>query len=271
MPLQEPNKNMLNTQDRFQERIVCYIDLLGFGSAISKVSRNKDELTRILNLLKECQDKIKLQQSRNLEFQFLSDSIFFATKNIDAHSITSAVSCCQDISMFFAMNGFMVRGGMASGLCHISSSIILGEPVVKAVKIEEKISEFPRIVVARSTMDIIRKSIISDAITPNILRGVDGPFWIDPFKPLFDFAEKFDKDWKGKSISISEKEVAYKNRNDCISKINQITKFVETNIQEFQEDRKVFANYRWMYDYLTVNTSRLSAIVGNEIEMPKFI
>lgn len=252
--------------DLFEERSVCYIDLLGFSGAVLSRSKSSGQINELADLLMDAEKLVKKYEESELTFQSLSDSIFISTKNSSINNLHNLINCCQDLFVFFALRGFLARGGIASGPCLISNSIVLGEPVVRAVKLEEQVADFPRVVLSRNTMDILIAGGSESFIEEHIVRGDDGPFWIDPFVLLFQLADKTDAAWK--EATGSRKERLFSSRERRISQVNSITDFISENLYTLQENRRSYSFYKWIFDYYREKLQILAAKVGSDIRNP---
>ena len=252
----------------FTERTICYMDLLGFSDAVVLKSKDGSKINELALLLRDAEKLVGTYEGAELTFQSLSDSIFISTTNESIDNIRSLITCCQDIFTFFLTRGFLARGGVASGWCLVSSSIVLGEPVVRAVKLEQQVAEFPRIVVGKSTIDLLRSEDSGNFIAENIVRGVDGPFWIDPFVPMFDFIRQTDLSWK--NCEEVDRAKLQAERLKLIEEANLIARFISENLYSMQENKRVFSFHYWMYVKYRESANKLLSSVGSDLVVPDF-
>ena len=218
--------------------------------------------------MREAEQLVRTYDGAELTFQSLSDSIFISTTNDSMDNIHSLITCCQDIFTFFLVKGFLARGGIASGLCLVSNSIVLGEPVVRAVKLEQQVAEFPRIVVGKSTVDLLKKGGSSEFVLKNIVRSADGPFWVDPFVLMFDFIRQADSRWK--TCEDAERGLLFEQRSKLIDEANLISRFISDNLYSMQENKRVFSFHYWMYSKYKESVSELLSSVGSDLLVPEF-
>lgn len=256
------------TSPAFEERAICYIDLLGFSNAVLSGAKNQERIDQLARLLLEAEILVKGYEEAELTFQSLSDSIFISTTSDSAENVKNLVTCCQDLFTFFLEKGFLARGGIASGPCMISNSIVLGEPVVRAVKLEEQVADYPRIVISKRTLDILKRAESSDFVETNLIRGEDGPYWINPFVPLFDFALQSDELCKQKKQSATDADFEYRRR--FIDEINQITEFISESLYSLQESRRAFSFYFWIFKFYRSRLTVVSEKIGSDIHLPEF-
>ena len=258
------NPSAAPSGDGFVDRTVCYIDLLGFSNAVILKSKSGVEIQELAALLLEVEELVVGYQNASLTFQTLSDSIFISAKNDSIHNITTLIHCCQDLYRFFLIRGFLVRGGVSSGQCMLSQRIVLGEPVVRAVKLESQVAEFPRIVLGRRTVDVLHGGGVSDFVKKNVVRSDDGPYWIDPFVNFLDLLVQSDTAWKqgSKSQRVSQR------RSDFIKQANSISDFLMSNMYELQEDRKSFSYYYWLFKEYRKRLQEVQSHVGSDLKVP---
>lgn len=252
----------------FVDRTVCYMDLLGFSDAVILKSKDRSKINELADLLIKTEEIVKGYEGADLTFQSLSDSIFISTKNDSVENVHTLITCCQDLFIFFIKMGFLARGGMASGPCLISHSIVLGEPVVRAVKLEEQVAEFPRIVVGRSTIDLLRKNGLDSFVERHVVRGTDGPYWIDPFAAHFDLLLQADESWK--TCSEEDKQSTFDLRRALIDDANTISEFISENLYSMQENKRVFSFHYWIYSRYKETVGSVRASIGSDLVVPDF-
>lgn len=248
----------------FHERTVCYIDLLGFSSAVLGSGRGNEE---IANVLIEAEELVQTYNSAELTFQSLSNSIFISTINSDIKNALNLVSCSQELFTFFLTKGFLPRGAIDTGNCLVSNSIILGEPVVRAVKLEENVSNYPRIILSKRSVELLLDAGQGAFIDENVIQGEDGPFWINPFVQLIDFTLQADSAWKSSDL---DREEAFNQRGKFLEEINSISEFISSSLFESQENRRVFEFYFWLYHFFNKSFKGLANDIGNDVKLPRF-
>ena len=142
-----------------EERLLAYIDILGFSSAILNGSEDvKNNATFLIQKLyhfdqnRECliqnqsiQDG-SVYQRMSLEITAVSDSIIISTpypKTYDHLTFVLTKLCRYTAKMQAEILeiGFLSRGGITSGKLLHQSSLIVGEAICKAVDLEKDIGK----------------------------------------------------------------------------------------------------------------------------------
>ena len=259
-------------QASFVNRTVCYMDLMGFGNYVVSNASKAGEMDRVATLLLEVKNYVKGYKQAGLEFQTLSDSIFIATRDESSDGLQTLITCCQDLFIMFLLGGFLSRGGVSTGPCLITNEIILGEPVVRAVRLEESVAEYPRVILASRTVALLRRCADPEFFKSRISRRFDGPYFINPFSSLIDIIEQCHEDWalaRDRRDSQTAGELLIQ-RDANLKKVHEISKFISRCLEELQEDKKQFGYYYWFFQFYTEQLSRIKTKIGTEVNLPEF-
>lgn len=134
-------------------RLVAYIDILGFSSAILNGSEDvKNGATFLIQKLYHFDQKreylIENQsiQDMSLEITSVSDSIIISTPRPKAneHLVFTLIKLCGYTAKMQAElleSGFLSRGGITSGKLIHQSSLVVGEAICKAVNLEKNVAK----------------------------------------------------------------------------------------------------------------------------------
>lgn len=144
----------------YEDRLVVFLDILGFKSEIKKSRKDKNKFTKIYNFLTKysgkshaaevfkgmhsyeknlTEDEIlnNLRKDYPYSFTQCSDSFVFSTKTCDTHSCNYMLLIIgQFIEDAFRM-GFLIRGGLARGyMIHEENGPMFGPAFNKAYDLE---------------------------------------------------------------------------------------------------------------------------------------
>jgi hypothetical protein len=114
--------------------IVVYLDILGFSS-LMHINGPADTIAKLLDVWKQMKD-------------FYSDSVFisYILKKKKEDTLNN---CFEDLEViydiYFKMD-FFLRGGISCGIINYTNNLIVGEPVVSAVKYESELNPGPIII-----------------------------------------------------------------------------------------------------------------------------
>ncbi len=263
----------MNGQIELKDRTVCYLDLMGFSAAVTDRTKVEDEnLVELAEMLTEI--KRRLDESygdARLEFQSLSDSIFICTKDNSRSSLTALLSASQEIYLYFLLNGFLTRGGISSGKCYITPAIVLGEPVVRAVKLEQTVADTPRIVLSSKTVDLLRRTLDARFFSDNIWRGKDGPYWVFPFFPVISAVIEASRTYNRIKDKTSDRAREYSKRLEVhLAELNKVSDIVTNSLDRIQEDRRVFIMYDWLFSVYSEAIAPARKAVGERLSLPEY-
>ena len=145
------------------EKIIAYIDLLGFNYALN----NDDKFETLLDLLKSFsllkgnyfEKELEGGSDENKRFEIrpsvtaFSDSLIISfplNRILPPNGIISEIrQLISKIALKALDNGFLIRGGISSGRLYHQDGIILGRPFVCAYELEKE-AKMPRVVISKS-------------------------------------------------------------------------------------------------------------------------
>lgn len=176
-----------------QERVVAFMDILGFRSHIEDMKNNIHKYHLIKQVFTE--NNIILKPVDNPHFRLdtalFSDSIVISCPAIegDINSEIMVLALSQYLSAKLLRDGILVRGGIAKGWCHHEENNVFGEGLIKAYDLESKIACYPRILIADDIIIKLRK--YKDLNTNLIKTDIDGKYFVDTVRvcitnPPFD-------------------------------------------------------------------------------------
>lgn len=257
------------------ERFVCYIDLLGFSDYVKSIADNDAELEKTAKFLQDLQTRF-IESYPSLNATSLSDSIFIYTNDSTDESCSSLLLSCLDISDFLFKSGYLPRGGISFGPCAVNGTIAVGEPIVRAVRLENSVAIYPRIVFGRNFVQRLQKHSDNELIEASKRRADDGPFFLATFS---NRAQKLAaanlrlRDLEKIEIKVQpqDEEIAATKRdiNLHLKEINGISRLISAGLDTHQEDSKVYKNYAWMKLEFERSFQPLEKTFGDRLIMPK--
>lgn len=147
----------------FEERVVAFIDVLGFTAAVIDAESNPDtlekftELTQLLNdSVNDLDEPLENTIPKELipKHISISDSIIIsAPMKSDEHAwydgFSIVVMRCIQLTHIFLKHGYLLRGGISVGKAYHSDKNIYGTAYNEAYKLETKALD-PRIVFCKT-------------------------------------------------------------------------------------------------------------------------
>lgn len=144
--------------------IVAYIDLLGVSNKIKSddqlLAMNK--LHNLYSFSVGTIKKIQIEENKDIQFKIFSDNIIIAKKlstevmqrKRDIRSLLMCAGHFQELSASSSV-GWLLRGGISIGQLFIDDVMVWGEALLKSYYLEDKIANYPRIIVDMKVVDEI--------------------------------------------------------------------------------------------------------------------
>jgi len=222
----------------YEERLTCFIDLLGFKSAIEQSLKQDEVREALYNAIHELKSEKLLDQvygdipfflldkegtvkpSRNvvkgdLKEQFsdaypititqFSDSFVFSCPADNHASCSMILKCVYLVHLIYYCNlGMMVRGGISIGkLVHEEAGALFGPAMNEAYALESKSAIYPRVVISPEASDHLASILDGHPILKPIKKSFDGHSVFDLISifscPLKDF-DRHEVDARLKAI-----------------------------------------------------------------------
>jgi hypothetical protein len=194
---------------KYEDRLVCFVDILGFKSAIDQsVSRDdvRDALHRIIHDLKSSEllnfvygqipvfmldEKNTMRRARDLSNSDLmgalskswpvtitqfSDSFVLSCPAHNVASCRLLLKCIYFIHLMYYSNlGMMMRGAIDLGeLIHEEGGALFGPAMNSAYSLESKLAIYPRVIVSPKAYAHLKAKLIGDSILDPLKRAFDG-------------------------------------------------------------------------------------------------
>lgn len=165
---------------------VAYLDILG---ASKYMQDDNEQFLRDLNTLYEdtMQDIMltNILSKKNLVIKIFSDNILIAVKttkqDIDRQSkLVKVINLVGNLYCNALRLGYLVRGSITEGKFYRNKTFVYGKALVEAVKLEEKIAIYPRVIIQDNLVSLIPQYIAQDN---------DRKYYLNSFI----FAKVFDK------------------------------------------------------------------------------
>jgi hypothetical protein len=171
----------------YENRVVAFIDILGFKSIILNPEHGSAKLSSIYDALSKLKDRenrnswdLKLieieedAQKKGVDkFRIadrtnctcFSDSIVVSVK-VNRGDVNEVVSTLiANLASFGAnlmMDGILIRGAITiGGIIHSDNGVIMGPALIEAYELEQKIAKIPRIVLSKKLIDKLNYPLLS--------------------------------------------------------------------------------------------------------------
>lgn len=196
---------------KYDERVVCFMDILGFREFVKK-NKGQKSLNSIRDLLFNIHPDILCPEEqvdedifRNLAEEYgarvvqFSDCIFISMEEISYDSLDWLYSLILNVTLNMIEGGMMCRGAITIGDIyhkHKDGSLLFGPAVIDAYEMESKCAIFPRVIVTnvleqrQKNLRPRSKSRTKDKRTllvKYLSRDSDDFLYVDYFQKMYDF------------------------------------------------------------------------------------
>lgn len=145
---------------QYEERIVLFLDFLGFKELVDRTTRERGFLKRLIDAM----DVIGNIGSGDAELFRSQQLTQFSDSIVVSYLVTerSAVFwLLNDIAIHvvrLAELGFLVRGGMTVGPVYHSMNHVVGPAMNEAYRLESQIAKYPRVVIDPKVLRVARRA-----------------------------------------------------------------------------------------------------------------
>jgi hypothetical protein len=162
-------------KSRFQQRFIAFVDVLGFGSIVKRMSNDDRLFTTVRDALKDvAQQSRDFQQYRREQrikrkailrkgiAPLTGDSNLQMTAFSDCYVISEVapawhvVAAVQALGIRFLEEGILTRGGVVHGKAYHNGRVLFGPGIVDAYTLESEVAKYPRIIVTESVRRAVR-------------------------------------------------------------------------------------------------------------------
>ena len=219
--------------EEYEERVVAFLDILGFTKTIKKTESDITELKKLISLLSRINEgvinlKTEDKNPADIRMSVFSDSIIISCALNG--SIDIFARQLLQINIWLIEQDYFVRGGVDFGKVYHKDNMVFGPAFIKACELE-KLANYPRIVLsdkAKETMSPIKNdngsiTVTTAALTKKLYfsKDCDGLYYVDYF-------------------NVGNIDEKYKNF------IVNLEKLIDKNIKEHSKDESIVAKMAWI-------------------------
>lgn len=230
-----------------EDRILLYIDILGFTELVKNSEANKtDNLQeKILDVLRDLASFKDMYEKSfdeiGIKISMFSDTIVFSD-TWDKDKISVFVSLAATIQKNLLQLGYATRGVIHKGLLYHDSKnhIIFGSGLIKAYTIERDEVKFPRVILS---LDLINQINTSDYTQIGLIKDEDGAYYVDFI-------------YRGSYAQITASDL---HPNEALKVLLQnLLSTVKSNTDKFCFDPKVHEKWEWLNQFLSKKMGLIS-------------
>jgi hypothetical protein len=188
----------------YENRIVLFLDILGFKSIIGKtLNKNEDDEKQIQYLydtLKRIgsfvRDNFKRRngnwKNNNARVTQFSDSIIVSFIENDEYVLLNLINIIQDLIIYLADNGLLCRGAITYGKLIHTGNVIFGPALNDAYETETRAALYPRVILDKTLLDLSKANLTEflpfeefmsnkEQMLSYLLKDTDDKFYINYF------------------------------------------------------------------------------------------
>lgn len=181
----------------YENRIVAFIDLLGFKSAIKE--KTCEDIAYAIMCFHSL-TKIKNPFAKTRRITQFSDSIVISAQAEEPSAVFFLLVDIQQMIGKLIAKGFLCRGGISIGKLIHNNRFLFGEGMVSAYQMESKTAKYPRVIVENEVISLAHKHHAEQNLPEEELQYVkeivtqddDGFYYIDYFEKIvnqFDYIQ----------------------------------------------------------------------------------
>lgn len=171
----------------YENRIVLFIDFLGFKEIVIKTTSNESELhclVKAMDRLGEIGDTLFRASKKATQF---SDSVVLSYKVEEELSFFKILNEMAFCVIDLANMGYLVRGGITYGELYHTDQRVVGPGMIKAYELESKFAQVPRVIIDEKILEIAIKyrgqenssEEMAEYVKSFMTRDQDGQYFFD--------------------------------------------------------------------------------------------
>lgn len=229
-----------NTLKNYENRLVAYIDILGFSKLIVKPESKHSVVPWLINILNAIKynegikDQFGEELDVRMEFTAFSDC-FVLSSMIPQDPVNTALYRVTLICSLLLKSGLFARGAIVEGQLFHKNNIVFGPGFIEAYNKERKESIYPRIIVSDNLVERYHDEIkvpeldkIINKWSSTLLRkDIDKHYYIDT---LF-------------TVPYSLRDT------DTKQYLEGIKILIQKELEENKENKHILRKYEWFKNY----------------------
>ncbi len=180
----------------YEERYCAFVDILGFSALISTIGEaateklkngQVEEVRKLLQVVHSPPYIMAPIGIDDYQANTISDAIAISAAT-NARGLLLIFEMLEDLSLELLNKGYFCRGAIVKGPLFHDRTMVFGEALIKAYRMESTVAKYPRVVVSGDVAaDFTRYETeeFEGALgTPRLAQSKGEPFWLDVLNPL---------------------------------------------------------------------------------------
>jgi len=182
---------------RYDERVLAYIDLIGFSTAINEtIKENKEDEDKIINIFNILDDINEINKPsatpiNSKTVSHFSDCAAISYLKEEKGGIFHILSDILFLSYGILQKGLLFRGAITCGKLFHTKENLFGPAMLYAVKMEKELAIYPRIILDKEILAIAEEHPAEycpkgqlKVIKKLILKDFDGLYYLNYFDAI---------------------------------------------------------------------------------------
>jgi hypothetical protein len=234
----------------YEERIVAFIDVLGFAELVETSEIDPVARTRIEKLI--ATDQLFERFLKNM--RPLVDAAFFSDSFVLSARAESAIYLFREagyLCRHLLTLGFVFRGAIVAGSLHHQDRTIVGPAFVKAYRLERDVAIYPRVIIDDSAFEYWNEELTDGSAHAHLVSltkiGDDGQRFFDIFDPQWTvFIPWTHLEPSGEVIPAAP-----------VDYLNAVRGHIQNGIVAHRSNGRVRAKYAWLASEFNERASTL--------------
>lgn len=224
----------------YEERVVAFVDILGFSSMVQKSEKDIKKTIEIRAALYEIENYKKINKDNRYdemgsEVTIFSDSIVISRSTEWKYGdVFHTILDMLHLQMELLSKGILLRGGITVGKLYHKNNIVFGPAMIKAYKMESQEAIYPRIIVDENLYERARKNCPEQNTEEMEVKYIEDLLYTD-----IEDGYKF--------INYIECGSEFDNGEDFFHYLLEAQKIIKKGLEDSSE--KVLPKFEWMKKY----------------------
>jgi len=137
---------------QYENRVVCFIDILGFKEIIKETENSSKKLENTINAIKilleykDYRDETTKFTQESKQITQFSDCIVISYLVEEKSQLFFTILEIQHMLIHLIQYGFLARGGISFGKLIHTNKILMGPALIEAYELETKKAIYPRVI-----------------------------------------------------------------------------------------------------------------------------
>ena len=149
-------------ETKYKDNILGIVDILGFSQFVQNQKFNAPK--KIIEIIRNSILMNEFALPENIKYKILSDTFIVYSDIITVNNVYKIICALENFRIELLENGFLCRGALVKNKNYINNDIIVSEALIDAHIIESSIAKYPRIIVDKRIINIIKTQMDSGDI-----------------------------------------------------------------------------------------------------------